>query len=237
MYYRGKRINDWLADNTRPTSLTKLNMKYLGEMKECSAKLGRISCIAYLLTYMARSDVISDNLGTMLHSSMRQRNLCKAVCIDLKKYGVRPEDAQLFERTINAIDTRCNHVFRIIKENVRLTEYHPYFEAVGYDRLMDYAMSRIIDDGEMASALQLEMASWNSRHKEEIERYKASIADEVAKYEQQKQARAAAVKEEKRIRREAKRAEDAEVREIRENEKKYRERQRKIEKSFDRYYK
>lgn len=234
--YGAKGVEAWLNDRTRPKSLTRLNMKYLGELKQCSMELGRCSQIAYFLAKRTDLKAMKDNVVTMLNSTVKQNTFVKRVMVDLRKYGVRPEDTPLFEKQVNALYVRCDWVFKILRENVRLTEYHPYFTAVGYERLISYARATRYGDATEEDALAKEIEEWNMRHREEVEGYKASIADEVARYEARRREQAEAAEEEKRIRRELRKAESAEVKEIQENAKKHRAREKKIDRSFERYY-
>lgn len=233
-YFGVKRLtlNDWLNDAERPEKLTRKNMEYLGEMKEVSAEIGRISMVTYFL--LTRCHVTG--VRQMLNSSIKQRRFVKKVIVDLKKYGVTHEYEKAFERDIRKLKNRIEYVYPIIRENVRLTEFYPYFDEVGFERLLDYTMLVSVTDDEEERRLYENAVEWNNRHRKEVDEYIERIRPEVERIEERKKRLKEEAMAEREMKKRAKKAENDEVREIKNNEKRYKQRVRKIEKSFERYY-
>lgn len=235
--YFGKKhltVNDWLNDKKRPIKITQRNVKYLGLMKEASAELGRISMVTYFLLVKCGMKSVRQ----MMNSSVRQRKFMKKVISELKKYEVTNEYERAFEKSVESARKRIDHVYKIIRENVRLTEFYPYFEQVGFKRLLDYSMATmaegIINDEE-EQRLYERALEWNRFHKEEVEEHMNKIRPEMEMLEERRRR----IAEERRIERETlkaiKKAEEDEAREMRKNEKKWECEVRKANKMLERY--
>ena len=225
-------LNDWLNDPRRSATLTRKNMEYLGEFKDLEAELKRISMLTYFL--MAKCGIYG--VRAMHESAKKQCGFIRKVIVDLKKYGVAKEDEKAFDRDIKKIRNRVEYVYPIIKENVRLTEYYPYFSERGFDRLLDYTLLRGVIDEKEQERLYEDVQDWNERHLEKVREYAEQIRPEVEKIAERKRQIHEKEMLERKTLRDARKAADAEVKEIRENERKRRQRQAKIERSFERYY-
>lgn len=226
-------IGTWLGDPLRPTTLTKKNATYIVELKQLRDEFAQIAIITYfLLKYTNNTGV-----RAMCRSARKQRLFVEQAITDLKKYGVTKEYERVFERNIDSLKRRVEYVYPIIKENVRLTEYYPYFEARGFDRLTDYSMLYNLSQENELQKLLDDMTQWMDRHTEQISVYADTIKPEVEKIQARKKAIYEADKMEKRLRKEKRKAENAEVAEIRKNERLHQSRNKKIDRSFARYYK
>lgn len=221
-----------LNDKKRDNNVTQKNLEYLREFKECRRELGRIVIIAYLL--ITKFQIYDTR--QIFYSARKQRRLCASVIGDLKEYGIDQKYHKAIQRDIKSIHNRAAYAFKMIQENIRMTEYYPYFMAVGFDKLMDWS-TKYPEDNEMwAAQLIGEITEWNAEHPEEIAKHMESIAEEKANMERHRAKVKADAIAEKEARREAKKRETAYIKEMRENEKKYQQRKRKIEREFERYY-
>lgn len=228
-----KTIRQWLNDKTRRKGCTKHNVHYLREYKGADAELSRIAVITYFLK--VRLGI--NDCNTMMRSARKQRDLLWVVICDLKVYRVEAEDVSAFEHDLRSIQRRCAHVFRIVVENVRLTEYYPFFREMGFDILLDFG--RVFHDGEDSALDKLlpEIESWNAKHKEDIAQHMESVRREIEIRDAHRAMVEAKAKAEKEARKQAKREENAEIREMKKNAEKYRVQERKFERSINRYYK
>lgn len=230
--YGRKRIVDWFNETERPEGMNRTGQAFFYEIKDVEKRFSRNNIILFFL--LAKCGV--EDMRTLMVSSSKQKKLIVKIKIQLKNYGVTQEWREVFRRDIDGFNKRADHVFRIIKENVRLTPLYPYFEAVGFERLVDYSVRYQGGENEQAEQLQKEIEEWNAEHPKEIASHMESVAEEIAN----RDAHRLRVKEmdraEKEARRILKRKADAEVREIKRNNKAYASRQRRVEKSFERYY-
>lgn len=232
-FYGAKRANDWLNLTTRETGATKANIYLLREYKEMDREFTRILVIAYFLMV----DKGMDELHSLFSSAKKQRGFIRAVIIDLKKYKVDSQWEVVLDRDLEKLFQRVNYIYKIIRENVRLTDAYPYFKAVGFSRLIDFSITVLDDPHEENEKLLEEIGEWNRTHREEVDEYMESIADELARVQARKDRIAQAKADEKMAKKMARRVANDEVKEIRKNEKAYKDRQKKIEKSFAKYYK
>lgn len=229
-----RTVNDWLNDARREKGLTQKNMDYLIEMKGLNQELKRIKMITYFL--LTKCDVYG--VRAIFTSANKQGDFIYKVIADLKKYGVSKEDEAAFDREIKRIRNRVEYVYPIIKENVRLTKYYPYFVERGFDRLLDYSLYRsAIDLDKEQERLFEDVQSWCSSHVEEVAAYEDSIRPEIEMLAERKRQILEKEKAEKKAIRDAKKAEDAEIKWMRDNKKAEQAREKRIERSFERYYK
>ena len=233
MRYLNDGVNIWMNTKDRPEGMNKRGKKYFLEYKTVEKEFGRNNVILYfLITRLGMNECYS-----MLSSGRKQKSYIRAVKVQLKEYAVTEEWEKDFERDLNSLKRRCRHVFRIIQENIRMTEQYLYFQTIGFDRLTDFSVAYAKGEDEAADQLEKEIAEWNDAHRDAIDRYMESIKEERDNMIRHREKVAEDDKAEKKARREAKKAQTAEVREIRKNREKYRKHQRKIEKEFEQYYK
>lgn len=236
MYYDpGKqRTNYWLDDKDRPLGPNRRSLAMLRQYKQLKQELSRNLVVLYfLMTRMGMGE-----LRTMFYSAKKQKQYVRAVIFSLKEYAVTEDWEEVFVRDIRLLHERCEYVLTIIRHNLKLTEYMPYFTEVGFDKLVDFSnQHRKEHDDQAADDLEADILAWNAEHADAVKAYMDSIADEKAAMEAHRARIAEQERAEKKAAREQRKAENAEVREIRKNEKAYKSRQRKIERSFERYYK
>ena len=230
--YGRKRVNDWLNEKNRPKELTRKNLEYVRELNQIEREFSRLIVIAYLLI----TEFNMNGLRQIFLSAQRQKKFVQAVKLSLKEYGVETEWHKVFDRDIESLRKRLDHAFKIIVENIRLTESYPYFKNVGFDKLIDFSIDYIKakdnDDTVIVNQLKEEIEEYNASHQQEIVKHMESVKDEIEVLERHRAKIEADKKAEKRARKLAKKEADAEVREIKKNNEKHRKEQRKIDRSF-----
>lgn len=231
--FESRTVNNWMDEPKRPEGMNRRGKEYFLEVKQLDKEFARNNILLFF--FVTRYGM--GDLRTMMRSGKRQRELIYSLMKDLKKYAVTEEWDKVFRREINNLDKRCKHVFFILKDNIRLTELYPYFQETGFDRLVDFGVRYANADDSAADQLEKEIAEWRAGHEKEIAEHMASVAGEIAARDEHRRRVAEQDKAEKEARRLARKAANAEVREIRENNRRYAMRKRKIERSFERYYK
>lgn len=227
--YKSYTIVDWLHEPLEPGA-TSLNAPYLRTFKTIRSEFGRNNMIAYFL--VTRLNIY--DCRTLLRSGTKQKALVNAICGHLKSYPVLPEYKKDFDVSIARLFERCRYVFMILKDNIRVTPYHVYFETVGYDKLLDYAFNKY--DAEIDDAYLKEIEDFNAQHEEEIAQHMKSVQAEIEARdrhrEEVKQAREAEKEAAKRLRQ----AEQNEIKTMKQYEKEYKKRERALGKYFKGYY-
>lgn len=235
MYYDASatRLQDWLNDKSRPRDLYKRNLEFLREAKDIRYLIGRNKLILWFV--MVKLGI--EDVRAMFNSCTKQQALVVLVKEELKKRGVTAKYEKMFRRELASIRRRTEYVYKITLENLRMSEYYPYFESVGLDYLNNYVQDFTKDNTKEAEEkLLADITKWNSEHTEEIATYMASIKEEKEAMERHREQIKADKKREKE---EARRAraeirafekESARIRKQREYE------DRKLERSFEKYY-
>lgn len=226
-------VNRWLDMPGKPEGMNKRSARFFREYKALEKMFSRNLIILYFL--ITRLDM--KECYQMFVSSRKQKQFIIAVKLNLKKYAVEEKWEKDFERDVANHKRRCQHVLRIIQENIRMTSLYPYFQTVGFERLNDFSVKYAEGEDDAATQLEQEIQEWNEEHSRAIEAYMASIKEERANMEAHRAKVKADEKAEKEAIRAEKKARTAEEREIRQNKEKHRKEQMKIEREFERYYK
>lgn len=231
--YSCMRLQDWLNNPKRPKELYKANIEFLRDAKDLLYLIGRNKVLLWFL--MVRLNVVE--VRALFYSCKKQKELVYAVRAQLKEFGVTSKYIKMFKRELTSIRRRVDYVYQIVIENLRMTEYYPYFQSVGFEVLKDFTYNHSFENGtELEDELIADIAKWNSEHQEEIAAYMDSIKEEK---ENMERLRAKNKEDKKREKEEAKRAkaeiiafekESARIRKQQRNEYK------KLERSFERYY-
>lgn len=231
-------VNEWLTYNQKLTGVTKKNIQYLCDYITIREELGKCNIVLYfLLNRLNVSYVI-----TMLYSGIKQRKYVVSVIVALKQYKVEKKHEAIFNRDIDRLYKRIEHINRIIKEDIRLTEYGAFFEAVGYDLLTVEKLPTIAEIEEVGRGktildyLEQETTKWNAEHPNEVKAHLESIKPELDALARHKEEVKAKEKAERLAKREEKKALTREVNEIKKNKRAYEARQRRINRELDRYY-
>lgn len=231
--YGRKTIQSWLDDKRRPKGCSQLNMEYFRELKQYEREFSRILIITYFLMQECK---ITD-VRQMFYSAKKQKNLIAAIQIGLRQYMVTQEWQKTFQMTFGNFRRRLDHVFRIIQENIRLTENYPYFQDVGFDRLIDFSVEYPKDHDTCNKRLLEEIANWNAEHPEEVKHHMEKVKTEIENRDRHRAEVREAVRIEKEMRKQAIKAENAEIREMKRNEQEYQKQKRKTDRMFEYIYK
>lgn len=234
-YYNpnAKGLDQWFADKSRRKGCDETSINYILKFREILDGLGKNASICYFLV----TKLNIDRLRQMMHSLAKQRKLYKLACIELREYRIDPKWIKTFDNAVRRGNTRIEYTSLIIKENIRLTEYFPFFNSGGFDRLTDFNLTYSDDFSTPLDKLMPEIEAYNEEHAAEITDYMLSIKDELETREKyhndilmaEKEAKAKA-REDKKAQRDfdketAKMVHEAEVRD------------RAIERSFEHHYK
>lgn len=242
--YGRKRINEWFDDKQRPTGMNQRGKDFFLELKDVEKHYSRNAVIVFFL--ISRYGV--RDLYEMQASIRRVKGLIAKTRIELKgikdvegnviaePHAVTKEWEPVFRRTIDSLRRRAEYNFLIIKKDLEETKVYPYFEAVGFDRLIDFSVKYAGKEDEQADQLEEEINEWNACHQEEITAHMEKMAEQIRNRDAHRQKVKETNKAERDARRAAKKEADAEVREIRKNQQAYRRRQKMIDRSFERYY-
>lgn len=180
--YGRKTIRTWLNDKHRVPliGISLKNALYSADLDKASKSLAKTAIINY---FLAKRLGIKD-CGAMAMSARRQRDLCYAVCRELEVYEVDPKWDKAFEADIKGLERRCEYIYAIVKENLKLTQYWPYFEAVGFERLSDFESGIKANEGEtLLDKLMPEIDEWMLAHKAEVDEYMESIKPDLERKE------------------------------------------------------
>ena len=222
-------MRTWMDDNERLKGCSNKNIEYLRELKAILPEFSRIGTLTYFL--VTRLGV--EDARTMMNSAKKQKELILAVMTDLRKYFVTKDYEPVFERNLKSFRTRCDYVYAICKADLQLTEHWPYFEAVGFEKLLDFETRMAGKDESVLDVLVPEMEAWEAAHPDEIAVHMDAIRPELEARDRHK----AEVREKEKAEKEAakarKKAENDEIKEMKQNAKKAQQRQRKLEQEFE----
>lgn len=219
-----KTVNEWLGREDLPEGYTLANAIFRREFNRLRKALAQQTKFLYILGV----DMEARYVAKMMWSAKRQAQFCKAVAAELNKKRVEQEHIAIFQKTVNRIERRLETIERITREDIHITKYEPFFKAEVYDKdISDIDFDELKDKAD----------AWISSHKDEVEKHMKEIEPELERYEAFKDRKRNSIKAEKEAKRQKKKDENAYVKELRENAKKHRAEQKRLDKSFEVYYK
>lgn len=230
--FNRKGFSAWLGDKNKPKgNFTRANIQALREIKGLNVDFA----INNAVLYFTLTELGVEGVRQMLRSGTKQRNFLHRVSMTLKDYGLTADYCKGAAADIRQWHERVDWVRAVIKENLRLTEYYPFFADVGFDRLYDFGCpSMEMDD--LLAKIKTEFEEWRIPNEAVIETHLRTVAGEKQRIEERRQRMIEEAKLEKELARQKKREENAEIKEIKKNEKAYKAKQRRIEREFSRYY-
>lgn len=235
--YGQRVLQDWIEDKKRPEIKTQedlfRNRKYIFDLKRASNELTS----AVIINYFLLSRLKITECRVMMNSAKKQRNFCRAIINDLEVFAITPEWEYVFDRDINRILTRVKHISFIAEENLSLTPYYPYFEQVGFDRMLEIGKggSFYENDNLLLDVLIPEMEAWNAEHAKEVANHMKQVEPSITKREAFLAKKKASEQAEKETAKLIKKAEQEEINLIKENARKDAIRQRKLKRELDKY--
>lgn len=227
------RINDWLQDPNAPKTLTHRNTVYVRECRQIEKEFSRIIIVAYFML----SKLGMGGVRQIHKSAVNQKSFVIAVRLHLKEVGVEPKYYKVFKDDFDSIHARINHAFNMLIENLKLTEYYPYFAHVGFERLVDWSYDYPDDNEKANDQLLTEIEKYNAEHSEEIAKHMEETREVRENLERRRRQILEQKKEEKRKEKEKKRQEKEEIKEMKENARKHRAEELKIDRSLNHLYK
>lgn len=237
--------NQWLNDEKRKPGATRLNLEFIREFNDLCVEYGKQAMMLYFLNV----ELGIHYVWRMQKSVVDQRGFIMALIENLKEYQVEKCHEKAFRKDIAKMKARLVQVNRIIREDVHLTEYEPFFDHVSWENLNIDAlptaeeMKRKIESGETTERtspyeqLKAQAFEWNEKNRDKVEEHMRKVAPEIERHTKHRQKIAEQAKAEKAAIKAAKKAEDAEVKEMKKNAQKHRSEYKKLERSFERYYK
>ena len=182
-------------------------------------------------------------MRTMWNSVNKHKRFIGACIIELKKYQIENEYVPSIEKELKKWRERIAHINRIIKEDIRLTEYGAWFEeCFDWGVFDDYQIvtsfeevQERLDKGLYTDLdyLDDEIKAWNIRNPEKVAKHMESIREELEIKARHKEIIKAKQEHEKAVAKAAKKAETAEIKEMRYNHKNYIRRSNKIMKELE----
>lgn len=236
--------NQWLNDEKKKPGATRLNLEFLRELNDLCTEFGKQAMMLYFLNVELKIRYV----WRMQKSIVEQRGFIMALIENMKEWQVEKCHEKVFRTDIAKMKARLVQVNRIIREDVHLTEYEPFFDHVSWESLnidelpTPEEMKRKEETGEKSARtnpyeqLKKQAFEWNEKNKDIVEEHMRKVAPEIERHTKHRQKVAEQLKAEKAAIKAAKKAEDAEVKEIKKNAQKHRSEYKKLERSFERYY-
>jgi len=228
--YGYKDISSWMKDNKVPKGATKANARYLLELREMLDVYAKNNSMLYFLV----TKLGLESCRTLLNSSIKQKMMIVAADKHLLKYAVTSEWVPVFKRNIDALKKRCGYIGTIIKENIWLTEYYPYFDSRDFDILLEF--DKEFGDAELEYIVG-DFEKFKEDHQDLIDKHMELVKPEIERHENFIKRRDEKQKEEKRYVREIERLEKAREKQIKKEVSKNDLKDKRMERSFEQYYK
>lgn len=237
--------NQWVHDPNRKPGATRLNLEFLRELIDLGDKFGKQAMMLYFLNV----ELGIHYVWRIQKSVVDQRGYIMVLIENLKKYQVEKCHEKAFRRDIGKLKARLVQVNRIVREDVHLTEFEPFFDHVSWESLnidelpTTEDMKLLKEQGitnERTNPYEQLMAQafeWNEQNKDKVEEHMRKVAPEIERHTKYKQRVKEQLKAEKAAIKAARKAEDAEIKEMKKNAQAHRSRYKKLERSFERYYK
>ena len=234
-----KTVNQWMMIN-RPKGCLPLNVEMLREFKDISTEFSKINTLLYVL--MVDLDK-RDEFICLFKSAVKQRNYVELVCSQIKTYQISKRFESIFNKDIKCLRKRLDHVNKIIKINLRLSELYPYFEVNGYDILDDPDVlkdrwddeEKVYKDSGRKKIIST-IKEWNEQHPDIVAKHMEEIRPELEASNRRRQEIVDNAKAEKKMLKEEKLREKAEYKEMKKNEDEYKKHMRKVNREFETYY-
>ena len=226
----GKNAKEWLNDKKLPKGMSEHNVVYLREYKDLLDEYKKYTVMLYFMLSVMKIEYAR----RMFYSCKRSKEYIIAMVLNMKEKRITNKYVKHFENDVMRARDRLETIDKIIKEDLFLTEYYPYFMEKGFDILKDFE-----NDGSGKEQLQVivdDFEHWKIDNKEKLDAHIVEMQKKNDIYLEYKKKIDAQKKAEKEAIKLAKKAANDEVKEIRENNKKHKSEYRKLERSFERYY-
>lgn len=212
-------VNEWLDRANLERGYTIANAKYKSDCSKLDKLYGIEASKLYAITVILR---ITQN-AKLFRSVVNQRKFIYSVKRELDNKKVQPIHYKVFDEFIRGCFERIRYVQKITNENIRLSEFGPFFDIYN-------------DWTEDPDTIAEKAKKWNAEHGEIVRDYMEQIKDERAAIFAAKQRRHEQSKAERNAEKQKKKEEDAYIKEMINNKKKNDAEYKKMERSFQKYY-
>ena len=227
----GKYLAEWIDDKKVPKGkMSKYNLIYLREYKDILAEYKKYSTMLFFMLTVMKIDMVRQMFNSI---NKTKKYIFKIIC-ELKEKMVTNDYVAHFNSNIERLRNRLETIDRIIKEDLFLTEYYPYFVEKGFDIFKDFE-----NNGNTVEQLQPildDFEQWKIDNKDKLDAHIVEMQKKKDIYLAHKEKVKKLEKAEKEARKLAQKAANDEVKEIRKNNEKYRKEYMRLERSFNRYY-
>lgn len=233
-FYDMKKINDWMNKKDLPKGTSSANRKAREAFDKLGYLFGRKSAVLFFMLV----ELDMKNVRQMFNSCCNQKKFCIAVSCMLKDKLITKEWVEAFNSDYKMCVNRLKHINTIIKENLWLTEYYPFFEEYGFNTFTESEnYTDEIPFAEQLSEIKTKWESWKSVNADKIEAHLEKAKPDIERHNAAIERRVKARKEEKEQAKLEKQIERQEQREIKKDIKKREAEDRRLEREFARYYK
>lgn len=226
-------IKQFLDTNDVPFEQNDRSRKYFAIIDKIDKKNKKVIAILYFFKVILGIT----SMETMFVSAQKMKRMFYALKCALKHKTVTDEWDGLFSKFVTDSNKRLDYVLKIIRENLFLTEYYPFFREIGLDSVFSYELTSDFEANDRYFyGIRDQFEEWKSAHKEEIEAHMAKaqpMIDALAE-----QARRVKEKEEaeKKARAEYRKSITAEIRQRKKYDAEREKAGRKLQREFERYY-
>lgn len=227
-----KTIYDFLDDRiTEPAN--DRSAKYLEIGKKLKKRNGKILAILYFL--MEELNVKS--VATLFSSVRKVSRLIYVLNQALTRKAVTDEYAEAFNEFVKKSVKRMDHVLRIMKEDLYLTEYWPFFREVGFDDIFDFELTGdYAENNRRLLLIKERFLVWKSDHTTEIEEHMTKVQPMVTALDEERKKRKEDAIAEKEKKKAYERSIEDEIRQRRKYDEDRKRREKKIERELSVYY-
>ena len=224
-------IKEFICTNDVPLKPNAKSKEYLETLYKIGRRNKKLLCVLYFMKVMMGMQ----SMATMFVSCQKVRDLIASISSRLYRKAVTEEWEPTFDKYISDTLKRLDYVMRIMRENIYLTEYYPFFAEVGFDTLFDFDMHGEDIDGRLEEIKQ-SFESWKEGNLDKIDAHMRKTESLRTALDEEKARNKENDKLEKEERKAARKKETDEVREIRFWQRQHEKEERKIEKEMRRYY-
>ena len=226
-------IKQFMNTNDLPFEPNSRSKEYIAVINKLEKKNKKITAILYFLKVICGIT----RAETMFVSTQKVTKLFHALYIHLCRKAVTDEYVPIFEKFFKQQNDRMTYVLKIIKENLILTEYYPFFCEIGYDSIFDYELKPDFDENDRYFyGIKERFDAWKPIHTAEIEAHMEKVQPLIDALESQAQRNKEKAIEEKKKHNEYRKSITAEIRQSKKYDAERDKRQRKLDREFERYY-
>ena len=212
-------VNEWVNRTNLEQGYTIANAKYKSDCSKLDKLFRSEASKLYAITVTLR---ITQN-AKLFRSVVKQRKFIRSVMAELDNKKVQPIHYKLFDKFIRDCFERIRYVQKIVNENIRLSEFGPFFDIYN-------------DWTEDPDTIAENAQKWNEEHPDIVSEYLERIKEEREAIFNAKRKRHEQSKAERNAEKQKKKEEDAYIKEMINNKKKNDAEYKKIERMFQKYY-